>query len=372
MSAPRILIQGYYGHANFGDDLLMIASYRLLRSLSPEASIAIETHGNVEWVTSLLADVPVRTPADRGHYDLIVHGGGGVFFDFADHSFWVRMREACLMTWGMRTYVRLEARMRQWLGKPRTQARHRIGIGIGMGQFSKGSPRRRHALPILSEMNALWLRDTVSKPLLAPFRSILKATIMEGSDLAFLHEYWLPSDGLSPRTPPIGKPRLGIALRDWSRYCDASQRATLEATLKTLAQEYEITGFILDATKDDFCRTLLAPYTTHVWTPSAALLVPFLNALRAQDVLLTSRAHGAIAAACLGVPSVIIALEDKLTQVHRMLPHASLLVAANAPVSWAAAIANARRILPADIDRDIAENHARNTTARIALRTWIP
>ena len=145
----------------------------------------------------------------------------------------------------------------------------------------------------------------------------------------------------------------------------------MREVLATLAVTYDITGFIFDAHADPECQRLFAPYTIKIWQPEHMTITDFAAALAAQDVLLTARAHGAICGACLGVASVIIAIEPKLEQVHAMLPNASILVPANAPQHWAVAIAAACRISPATIAGDVQKNRAASEAALAAIERWL-
>jgi polysaccharide pyruvyl transferase WcaK-like protein len=45
-----------------------------------------------------------------------------------------------------------------------------------------------------------------------------------------------------------------------------------------------------------------------------------------QDLLITTRAHGILVAAALGMPSVCIGIDPKLHTFHKMLPSASVYV----------------------------------------------
>jgi polysaccharide pyruvyl transferase WcaK-like protein/glycosyltransferase involved in cell wall biosynthesis len=317
----NVLMEGYYGRGNFGDDVLLKVTYNLLKHILPDAQIVLVV-GNeqTDYVRTMLDGVDILAPDRHAHFDRIVHGGGGVFFDFRRYGFGYRFAEALLKRFGFPLALNGERILRRACNKPRVSTSRRLGLGIGIGTFSSGSPRLWRSLPILAEFDALWVRDGQSKANLKRFASIMHAELLQGSDLAFLSEYWLPAS-IPPRADAL-RPRLGVVLRDWS----GTDSQALRASIARFAEKYDVTGFIFDEHSDPELGRILSPYTTHVWRPHHMHMDDFARHLAAQDVLLTSRAHGAICGACLGVPSVIVNIEPKLEQIHAMLPNASILV----------------------------------------------
>ena len=370
MSVPRILLMGYYGKGNFGDDVLLQVSYSLLKRIFPDAAMSIIIDGHHGgYITSMLGDVEVLAPGRHGHFDIIVHGGGGVFFDFKQYGRCSRLGEYALRLIGFSTFVSGERILRTLLNKHATSANCRLGFGIGVGTFSTGSPRMRASLPRLADFDALWVRDTESVANLKRFHHILGATIIQGSDLAFLTEYWLPT-GI-PTKPTASRPRLGILLRDWPEELGGMADSVLRQTLATLAMEYEITGFILDRHADLKLQKQFAGYALCIWQPERMTIAEFSAQLAMQDVVLTSRAHGAICSACLGVPSVIIGIEPKLAQVAAMLPNASCFVAADEVDAWPAMIRRALAIDTPSIARDVVANRSASEAALLEIERWL-
>lgn len=351
MNKPRILLVGYYGKGNFGDDVLLNVTHGLLRHALPNAefSVIVGEEGG-EYVRHLLGDVKVLRPARHGHFDLIVHGGGGVFFDFNPCGRLYHLLEKVIHTIGLRTYIVSEKLLRTIIKKPRTSGSRRLGFGIGVGTFTEGSQKLlRHNLPTLTDFDALWVRDEESVQNLTRFKNAMKAKIVLGSDLAFLTEYWLGEIAKKKASP---RPRLGVILRDRAD----NDMPMIAATIAELAKGYDITGFILEEQQDPKIMSLLSPYTTHIWQPELMSINSFMQQIGCQDVLLTSRAHGAICGACVGVPSVIVNIEPKLEQVHQMLPNSTLLVQSKDTSDWKQALQKVQKIIPEMIAKDVAAN----------------
>ncbi len=370
MNPPLILLIGYYGKGNFGDDILLRVAHALALRAFPNAQFSVVVDGDAgDYVPRLLGPIEVLKPGRHGHFDMIIHGGGGVFFDFKRYGLFERLKEYAVRLTGFGNFIAAEKIARKLVNKPRTSTDRRLGLGIGLGSYSAGSPRLRMSLPILADFDALWLRDSKSVQNAKRFSSILQAELIAGSDLAFLTEHWLPPHSVARAVN--SRPKLGIILRDWPQELGGLPDATLQAILAQLAQNYDLTGFVFDRHADPKMTTLLAPYRTVTWQPETMDIDDFVQQLAAQNVLLTSRFHGAICGACLGVASVIVAIEPKLAQVATMLPQASVMVAADRPETWAQAIAQALTIPPEYIAMDVAKNRAASEAALKAMESWL-
>ncbi len=365
MTTTRVLMKGFYGYANFGDDVLMLVTFNIIRRLVPNAEITLMTDApNALYVAAMLPQVAVVPTNASAHFDMIVHGGGGVFFDFARHGFFQRALETILMVFGFNNYLCAEKIARRVLHRPRIVTKRRLGLGIGVGGFSVGSPYLRSRLHMLAEFDALWLRDPQSGEQLKRFASIMHDERIMGSDLAFLTDDWLPE--APPARMPASRPRLGIGLRDWAGMTEPA----LNQIVAALAKDYDISGFILDAKHDPIMQRVLASYPTHIWQPSKMTVAEFATKLGAMDVLLTSRAHASICGACVGVPSVIVNIEPKMEQVHAMLPNASRLVVAEDSTAWAQAIADAALVDDSAIAADVKRNRIASMAALTEMKRW--
>lgn len=356
-----VLMEGYYGRGNFGDDVLMAVTYGVLRKAMPDATIALVIGDHQrDYASTMLPGITIQRPDRHAHYDMIVHGGGGVFFDFKTYSALYQALESLIRAVGFRTFLLLEKLSRNLSGKYRFTTDTRIGMGIGVGSFSPGSPRMLRSLPILADFKALWVRDEQSIEQLAQYHSILSTEIIHGSDLAFLTEHWMPpiTKTASPR------PRLGVALRDWP----GMNYAAIEAILKQLSADYDLTGFIFDAANDREIARILTPYTTHVWQPEHMNIADFAAQIAAQDILLTSRAHGAICGACLGVPSVVVNIEAKMEQVHAMLPNTTALVYPRETMLWANVI---KQTLVKNSETDVNRNRDASEAAFEKIKRYL-
>jgi polysaccharide pyruvyl transferase WcaK-like protein len=350
----KILLQGYYGRGNWGDDLLMLIAFRLLRERYATAQIDICTADRtLPYIQRMLGEEVRCLPRGRhGHYDVIVHGGGGVFFDYHAYGWREILREKAIHLIGIPTFLRTSNALRRLLNKPQTSADCRVALGVGVGIYSIGSPRLLSAYHSLSQMRGLWVRDTKSTANMQRFGRIFKGELVQGSDMVFLREYWL--DGISAHKEKQAKPKCGIVLRHYPNAPESLD--ALRATLPELQARYTVQFFFLEQEEDAPLIHALADIQPIVWQPESMSIDAFASKLAQQDVIITSRAHGVICAACLGVPSVIIAIEPKLETVHQMLPNSSVMVEHHGYHQWADAIEKALQVLPEAIDKDVNAN----------------
>ena len=90
----KILLKGYYGFGNLGDDILMMVSYAILKKKYAEAVISIYSEntpnnphlsdpvGFNQYIHSLLKDTPRLVDwTCQDDYDLLFDGGGGIYKD---------------------------------------------------------------------------------------------------------------------------------------------------------------------------------------------------------------------------------------------------------------------------------------------------
>ncbi|RTL78620.1 MAG: polysaccharide pyruvyl transferase family protein [Hyphomicrobiales bacterium] len=323
MKKPEVVLVGYYGRGNFGDDILMITAHKVARKVLPGSTIGIRSSADRPYPARLIGEDVIPIPfGTRDRHRLIVHGGGGTFFDFSPHPVPARIINVALLAGGARSFVMAENTLRSLVKKPRMSAYSRIGLGIGIGTFTPGSRKLLAALPLLSEFDHLWVRDLGSKENLAKLSVALPVIV--GSDLAFLLEDWCPPElTLQPQRSRPARPRVGVILRDWPPGSGACFADAFRPVMEALSVNYDLTLVSFDPATDIGTLCAFPDYPQLVWQPESMELREFLTFLSEHDVFLTSRAHGAICGACLGRPSVILEIEPKLAAVHAMLPAAT-------------------------------------------------
>ncbi len=330
-NSKRILISGYYGFGNFGDDLLLVCTYRLVMERFPGASIAVLANYSENlyppvpeptfrnYIFKLLnPDVELVDWTHREKFDLVVHGGGGNFFDVSRGSLRdevlgsiVRLVGAPLYSSLMRLLRALSAR------KTRMSAQSRLGLGLGVGPYVKGAGRLPGEAEVLGSFDRLAVRDADSLSVCSQFGLIGRTRMF--SDLVFATDLWkksLPPNPTDVVTLVIcdGKPGNETLLLAAKRM----QERGLKIQPVLLDPNHD--GNLLTHIQSQFSRTIC-------WDPHRTELESFAERIGSSAVVVSNRAHGIIVAACYGVPTICIHTDEKLKTIHDMLPSSSLLMA---------------------------------------------
>jgi polysaccharide pyruvyl transferase WcaK-like protein len=327
----RILLTGYYGFGNFGDDLLLVCAHSATRERFPDAELVVfanysehlGAHVDPSFRHYLHRLVPPTTPlidwTARERFDLVVHGGGGVFFDDRPG----RLRDAALNAVvagvGARGYRRLAGAARALLGRPpRVTADRRVGLGIGLGPYVASGRRLWREAEVLGSFSRLAVRDPGSHQWAVKLG--LGGCCRQFTDLAFGVDRWL-----GPARPRAAAGDVvGVVLCDGKR----GNADILEAVAAGRLAGQPVRFIFLDGVHDARLieRIRASGHDVVVWDPRVHPLRSFVDELAACSLLVSNRAHGAIVGACVGVPSICIGADAKLRSVHGMIPTGTRLL----------------------------------------------
>ena len=215
MAEQSVLLTGYYGFGNTGDEAILSALVAGLRRRLPAARIVVLSGdpGQTRYRHGVDA-VPWRDPLSIAQEvrkcDLVVIGGGGLFQDYDG------VETGTLLTprHGGITFYAGPAILAALAGKP--FAFH--GLGFGPLESAEG---RRIAAAVAQSAARISVRDEGSRALLESL-GVPAARVTLSADPAFL----LAPEGLRPEDVLIGmgieprSPIVGVALRPWSRGVD--------------------------------------------------------------------------------------------------------------------------------------------------------
>ena len=326
----RILIAGYYGYGNCGDEAILSGMLHDLRALEPAVDVVVltgdpaatqETHGveAVDW-----ADVASIVASAR-RCDLLLVGGGGLF-----HDYWEARPEDVLAPrfCGLASYagIPLLARL---LGKPCML----YSVGVGPLRTESGQSLTRAAFE-LSQCASV--RDQGSRQALQaiglPDR-IIEGRVTLAADPAFslppappnVAKQFLMDRGIEP-----GTPLLGVCLRPWDFGVDqdrwvrevawALERYLVETDRRAVfipfqarqGSRYEDDvavgrSVIVSMPDAGRCVVLDRPLEPHV-----------ASAVLGQcTAVLAMRMHAALFALRAGVPVVGLAYDEKVSSLLR-------------------------------------------------------
>jgi len=319
----RILIAGYFGFDNAGDELILSAMVQgFRRELGSVEIVALSGNPDDTRSTHGVGSVP-WTELDRiidaiCDSDLVVLGGGGLF-----HDYWGADAGSLLTSGagGIPQYARIPV-LAAMLGRPS------IVYGVGVGPLFTDAGR--DLTRVAFEAAALaTVRDESSKTLLASL-GVDRGRIMVTADPAF--DAYLPApERIRAKvkltvevqlTPPV----LGVALRNWDVGVDPDNwEGMLAEGLDQFLSEYGGTILLIPFQRlpgsltDD--ATVLDRVRQRMKHHNATFVVSNLPPLERGwlvaccDLVLGMRMHSLIMAARGGVPAVGIVYDPKVSSL---------------------------------------------------------
>lgn len=297
----KILLFGYYGHQNFGDDLLMKLSVEMLMEHSNASRIAVTSNRDgrdyIKRISPLIEKVEVR---DNGlsflkDYDRIVFGGGGTVFEYRENL-------------GLGYYWRKRIADLKHYGLPKMKGSRFASIGLGIGPFAD-SRGESIAMNRLRYHDLVFTRDSPS------YEFAKKHQLNEvhrSHDLCFLE-----ADRISQAANASRENQISIIVRHYKygSHRDSYLKATLDA-----GAHFQERGF--DVRWMSFQPAYDAPVLKELknigqsaweWNPSEMSFDDVYKILGKSRAIITARMHGTYLAGMLGVPTVSIALHPKLS-----------------------------------------------------------
>lgn len=350
----KIILRGYYGYGNLGDDILMLTTYGWVRDNFPDSEILICTNSDrAQYISALLkSSVRVVKSNENIWGDWMIDGGGGIYFDFREAGTRYRLLNKVIRLMTFPLYTKLYRLYRSLRGNNGVRGKKRAGIGIGIGRYTPSSRRFYGDIVDITEYDFLMVRDEESA---AHFRKLNQRTPLHVStDLAFLQQYW------KKPVRNTSKKKVGFILRDWA-YEDARF-----SVLKSVADQLQAEGnaicfYSFDKNADaNYIKDFSETYPFVVWDPYQETVDSFKEKLAECSLVITSRAHGAIVSACIGVPSLCLCIEPKLEKISQMLKRSSVLI--RQPFTTDDILDRARRHLaqPADLQKKVQEDVSEN------------
>lgn len=331
----RILLKGYYGFGNFGDDILLIVSYKLVKARFPTAQIFVysnftENLNNYQQVKNynkyLLGltspDIIIIDWTYKGEFDFVFNGGGGIYFDNQKGNvFYQVINPLIIKLFGVSQLHLIESWIRKISGKvSHIRFKKRIGVGIGIGNFAPGSLTFLKKMAELGSYSFLWVRDEFSLTKLRHYG--FKESCGKFTDLAFLSEYWKP--------PCVNKERVGVCTVGVVIMGVTENQQKFSKQMKSFgdlvnAKGLQVTYFCFDENHDQSLIDSLSGHEVAVWRPNTLTTSSYLHKINECDVIVSARAHGAILGAILGAIPICLASSVKLEEVAKMFPRSGFI-----------------------------------------------
>lgn len=315
VSRGTLVIKGWYGEKNFGDDLLLASLTNALRG-SMDFRIVLWCRKR-SYLCRIAPGTRILEPWTRLEQPVaLLWGGGTQFFTFSgSDKQWNTLGNLLSIPCHPQRLARAPLTATQLLVRRLRAARLRRvawrgAIGIGVGPFREANRQMEEKLAVLRSMDWLSVRDEESLNICKEY-GIHKAVL--GADLAFLH----PAIGLpQERGGEIRViPRISPMDRDWSVWED-----TLYSELRRFPPDsVEVVSL---CERDHVAAAQLAERlgaSLICWDPDHMPLEWMIEKLSTARRVVSARYHGALVSAAAGVPTVIMGLEPKLRSLGQQL-----------------------------------------------------
>ncbi len=324
MTARRILLAGYYGFGNAGDEAILASIVAHLRALKPDLAIAVSSgdpegtaraHGveAVFWRDPLGLEDAVRQS------DLVVIGGGGLF-----HDYWGFPAEALLSDqhWGL-SYYAAPAALALLHEKPLML--YAVGVGPLLTDAGRDFTRA-----VCDAASLLTVRDEESRDELVAL-GVAAERIEVTADPAFAFGARAVDAEDLARVLAAKRPLVGVALRHWDVGVEPERwEAEVAQALDRFREE---TGggvlflpFQQESVAIENDGAVAARVRARMRDAEAAAILPgggdpalLAAAIGECDLVLAMRMHAGVFAALSGVPIVSLDYDPKVSRLMRQL-----------------------------------------------------
>lgn len=305
MPTPRLMIYGYYGQGNLGDDLLSAHVLSVVREAVGLDGVAVKSGPSkclTRWFPGIEPLSPRAFMAEaRRSGAPVLFGGGGLFKAFAPRELWKR-------TAAGQALRRLKTGWRVVRGRfPWFLRGYAYCVGVGPIEDAVRAWEIRLMLRRCPEVS---VRDRRS------LEDLARIGVPHGR-LAVDAAAGPIAEALASLVAPVPG-SVGIVVRDW----DAGEGGEILARLMAAAAQLRRGGrqvsFVSFAEADDragLARLREAGETPLVWLPDTMTVAEFLCRLCTFETLATMRAHAVYIGAYAGRRVVPVVVEQKLAAV---------------------------------------------------------
>lgn len=305
----RVLLSGYYGFSNAGDEAILYSIVQAFKALAPDLEIIVLSHdpcATEKWlpVTAVNRWRPGEVARALRRADLFISGGGSLFQD-------VTGAKSLLYYLGVLEMARI-------LGRPR------MIYAQGLGPLQRNWARRLTARA-LDCVQLITLRDSYSRAFLQSLgvqRPVIKVTAdpVLGMDIGSLDLKAGRNKLLQLGLEEGRRPMAGIALRSWP-HVEGVIEALARVGDELVGQGWEVVFLPFHFPRDvDACyqvqRLMQAPAAIIKEKLTLEELAGIISCL---DLLLGMRLHALILAAVFKVPFLGLSYDPKVEAFCRQV-----------------------------------------------------
>ncbi|MBD0413472.1 polysaccharide pyruvyl transferase family protein [Oryzicola mucosus] len=315
ISANHVSLLGNYHEGNFGDDALLVACAALFKGQAQPLSV----RGNIAYKDARLSGLRSEKNV-TGSPNLIVYGGGTQFFSFNSTDTVpdpLQPRRKVLVQ-KLLSPSSVVSSIRTRMRRARLQHVPKIAIGIGVGPFNDAASAEV-AAALLRRMAFVWVRDALSEEFC---RSNGVENLVVSADLCFTDAFAGMVHRPRDRRQTGGQAsRVGIILRDWGTLDARFFQRQIAAAQKLRTLGHKVQFLALSPHDEMYLSEMAAANEeVHVWNAEEDKLERFWEVIGNQDLVITSRFHGAIFSLLSRTPFIAIEIEPKLRNLRTVVP----------------------------------------------------
>ena len=301
MAKHKILLQGYIGHQNFGDDLLFDIAISKLKRI-PDAEIFViitDSNLNPDYLYSYHADLKIIRFEESipllyyKKFDKVYFIGGGVFFDYKKE-----LNKKQFYKKFISNFIRYRI--------PKLFGTRYAGIGIGIGPYFLIDTKKLHA-QIIRNFDILGVRDQTSFDLA---NSMGYRNAFLSNDISIeLNESVRKKQNIDDK-----RDEVIICSRTYSHKPEYEKHID-ELILFAIHLEkngYHTHWVFLQKDSHEVTKRLAGQFKVTIWNPFEMSILDFINIFKKGIVSYTSRMHSIYISGMVRTPFVAIPLHQKL------------------------------------------------------------
>ncbi|AZQ44699.1 polysaccharide pyruvyl transferase family protein [Nonlabens ponticola] len=316
----KLLLTGYIGHKNFGDDLLLYIAYEQMLKLDGVDLHVISTSSSGD------AYLDIFLPAATIHrysgniplffykqFDKVFFIGGGIFFDYREEI-------------SLKVYLKNKLSNKLRFNFARMSGTRFAGLGIGVGPYHSHRAKKIHG-DILDNFDILGVRDRTSVKLV---REIAAVDPLLTNDLSLLLEQHasLDSKNQMDKKSFIFCPRSYKHEEKYEKHL---------VNLRELSQRlngdgHEVKWLFLQEEKADIYGFVPESDKLIVWDPESMGINDFIGFFEQSHAVISSRMHSIYVAGIVGAPFIAINVHQKLTFASQLFYKKPLIIEPEASV----------------------------------------
>lgn len=310
----KVLLQGYIGNQNFGDDLLFeIAISKVRRIPNIEVYVVItKSNINPDYLYNYYSDLKIIKFKEKipllfyKKFDKVYYIGGGVFFDYK-----LKLNTKIFY----KNYISNTIRYKI----PKLFGTSFGGVGIGIGPYFSKRTQRLHA-QIINSFDILGVRDQTSFDL---------AKLMGNNDVILSNDLSLElNESLQiQKDEDRNQKEVIICPRTYSHKPEYEKHIDELIIFAEYLEEngYKTHWIFLQKDKEQL-MTNLGKFKVTVWNPFKMSIQDFINLFKNGMVTYTSRMHSIYISGMVGTPIVAIPLHQKLIFADELFYEEPILI----------------------------------------------